>query len=271
MKKTISFLFVSALISHSALATGHADKIKLLQNPQTLQKSSVTKQDVLSLDRLENMYMMDTKAPGFYAMLKRSTLHHKQKAVPLLIKVMKDSKYPEKNRWHATFFLGQIMGRKSAPFIAKFSDHPHWMMRVASLKALMALKQDQYHAVYSKALRDPSLIVRVQALDNISQMNIKPLAPHVWAMLYDQSNYVGEAGKLKRTSIVKSIIRTVGDLEFEKAEKPLVKLIQKPKYQDLIGELDYSLEKITGKNSPKSSDSARRNFWVAHSNKKNKF
>ncbi len=267
MKKTIGILFVSALVSHSVFAAGPS-QIKLLQNPNSHQKTGVTKQDALSLDRLENMYMMDSKSPGFYAMLKKSTLHHKQKAVPLLIKVMKDGKYPEKNRWHATFFLGQIMGKKSAPFIAKFSDHPHWMMRVASLKALMALKQDQYHAVYSKALRDPSLIVRVQALDNIAQMNIKPLAPHVWAMLYDQSNYVGEAGKLKRTSIVKSIIRTVGDLEFEKAEKPLVKLIQKPKYQDLISELDYSLEKITGKHSPKSSDSARRSFWASHNNQK---
>lgn len=270
MKKTIGLFLLSTLISQTVSAAGNADKIKLLQDPRTNRSGSVTSQDAMSLDRLENMYMMDTKAPGFYAMLKRSTLHHKQKAVPLLIKVMKDSKYPEKNRWHATFFLGQIMGKKSAPFIAKFSDHPHWMMRVASLKALMALKQDQYHAVYSKALRDPSLIVRVQALDNISQMNIKPLAPHVWAMLYDQTNYVGEAGKLKRTSIVKSIIRTVGDLEFEKAEKPMVKLIQKPKYTDLITELDYSLQKITGKNSPKSSDSARRNFWVAHSNQKKK-
>lgn len=270
MKKTIGLVVLSTLLSQTLWATSSANKIKLLKDPHNQRMQSVTKQDAMSLDRLENMFTMDSKAPGFYAMLKRATFHHKQKAVPLLIKVMKDSKYPEKNRWHATFFLGQIMGRKSAPFIAKFSDHPHWMMRVASLKALMALKQDQYHAVYSKALRDPSLIVRVQALDNISQMNIKPLAPHVWAMLYDKSNYVGEAGKLKRTSIVKSIIRTVGDLEFEKAEKPLAKLIQKPKYNDLVKELDYSLSKITGKNSPKSSDSARRSFWASHSVQKPK-
>lgn len=253
MKKILSVVFLSNLLSHAAFA--------ITAQPQ---KANLNKQDVMTLERLENMYMMDTKAPGFYVMLKRSTFQHKQKAVPLLIKVMKDSKYPEKNRWHATFFLGEIMGKKSAPFIAKFADHPHWMMRVASLKALMALKQDQYLGVYTKALHDPSLIVRVQALDNISQLNIRPLAPHVWAMLYDKSNYVGEAGKLKRTSIVKSIIRTIGDLEFEKAEKPLAKLIQKPKYNDLLKDLDYSLEKITGKNSPKSSDSARRQFWSNH-------
>jgi hypothetical protein len=37
--------------------------------------------------------------------------------------------------------------------------------------------------------------------------------------------------------------------------------MQKPKYQDLIEDLDYSLEKITGENSPNASAEARRKFW----------
>jgi HEAT repeat protein len=133
-------------------------------------------------------------------------------------------------------------------------------MRVASLKALLGLKQKDYVAVYSKSLTDPSLIVRVQALDNISQMKLDKLAPNVWSMMYDQSNYTGQKGARKRTSIVKSIIRTVGDLKYVQAKKPLAKLIQKPKYQDLIEDLDYSLEKITGEVSPNSVDQ-RRKFW----------
>jgi HEAT repeat protein len=156
--------------------------------------------------------------------------------------------------------LAQIMGEKSAPFIAKFATHPHWMMRVASLKALLGLKQDQYTDIYSMALKDSSLIVRVQALDNIGQMKISKLAPEVWSMLYDQSNYSGAKGSLKRTSIVRAIIRTLGDVKYQDAKGALAKLIQKPKYQDLIEDLDYSLEKITGKTSPNSVDE-RRKFW----------
>jgi hypothetical protein len=79
--------------------------------------------------------------------------------------------------------------------------------------------------------------------------------------MYDKSNYSGDAGNRKRTSIVKSIIRTVGDIRFEKAKSPLAKLIQKPKYQDLVEDLDYSLEKITGEVSPNSSVEQRRKFW----------
>lgn len=221
---------------------------------------SLAKEDVATLERFEHMFSMDAKTPGLHAMLKRNAFKHKQKAVPVLIKVMKESKYPEQNRWHATMFLAQIMGEKSAPFIAKFSDHPHWMMRVAALKALLGLKQSEYHAVYAKALKDSSLIVRVQALDNISQMKISKLAPNVWGMMYDQTNYTGEKGARKRTSIVKSIIRTIGDVRYQNAKKPLAKLIQKPKYQDLMDEIDYSLEKITGEVSPNSIDQ-RRKFW----------
>lgn len=234
--------------------------IQLLQNPAGNQ-IPLKREDVMTLDKLERMFTMDARTPGLVAMIKRQTLKHQGKAVPLLIKVMKDGNYPEQNRWQATMLMAQIVGKKSAPFIAKFADHPHWMMRVASLKALLGLKQSEYHSVYSKALKDPSLIVRVQALDNISQMKISALAPNVWSMMYDQSNYSGEAGSRKRTSIVKTVIRTLGDLRFEKASKPMARLIQKPKYQDLVEDLDYSLEKITGSVSPNSNLDQRRKFW----------
>lgn len=244
---------ILAGIASSSFASVSQQKIHLLETP-------LVKEDVVTLERFENMFTLDAKSPGLQAMLKRNAFKHKQKAVPVLIKVMKESKYPEQNRWHATMLLAQIMGPKAAPFIAKFTEHPHWMMRVAALKALLGLKQSEYHAVYSRALRDPSLIVRVQALDNISQMKITKLAPEVWNMLYDQTNYTGEKGSRKRTSIVKRIIRTVGDVNYKQAQKPLAKLIQKPKYQDLMDDLDYSLEKITGEISPNSVEQ-RRKFW----------
>lgn len=257
MKILLSTL--AAVISFSAHSSNLNKKIELLKDPAG-KKIKLQGQDVVSIDRFENMFMMDARTPGLQAMLKRNAFKHKQKAVPTLIKVMKESKYPEQNRWHATMLLAQIMGAKSAPFIAKFNDHPHWMMRVASLKALLGLKQADYVHVYSKALKDPSLIVRFQALDNISKLKIKKLAPDVWSMMFDRTNYTGEKGIHKRTSIVKSIIRTLGDLKFENAKKPLARLIQKPKYQDLVEDLDYSLEKITGEVSPNSINQ-RRQFW----------
>ncbi len=198
--------------------------------------------------------------------LQKEVLSLKGKAVPALIEVMKNGKYPEKNRWVATFLLGRIMGVKSAPFVSKFLKHPSWVMRMASLKTLLALKQTNYAPLYRNALKDKSFIVRVQALENIRHLNLRKEAPYVWSMLYDRKNYYsGKKGKdikkLKRTNIIKSVIKTVGDLKFEKAKKPLLAMIQKKKYKDIFSELDYSLSKITGKKSPKNNKQLKMRFW----------
>lgn len=252
-----SLLFLGLLTQTGFAAVGQV-AVQKEEKKTTLEKS-----DIVKLEKFEAMFRMDPKTPGLFKAMKKNALNYKQKIVPTLIKVMKDDKFPDQNRWQATMLLAQVMGTKSAAFIAKFSEHPNWMMRLASLKALLGLRQDTYHAVYSRALKDPSLIVRIQALDNISQLRIKSLAPEVWQMMYDQSNYAGDAGKRKRTSIVKTIIRTMGDLEYKEATPVLASLIQKDKYKDLADDLDYSLEKMTNKVSP-NSESERRKFWAAH-------
>lgn len=197
--------------------------------------------------------------------LKMETLKHGGKSVEALIEVMKNGKYPDKNRWMATFLLGQIMGEKSAPFLVKFFKHPHWVMRMASLKAMLALKQKNYSSQYASLLKDDSFIVRAQALENIRILKNSEAAPQVWAMLYDKKNYYrptmnGKVLKTKRANIIKNVILTIGDLKFEKAKPSLVKMIQKDKYKDIFPEIDQSLMKITGLTSP-SDFLKKKIFW----------
>lgn len=199
------------------------------------------------------------------ASLKSETLKHGGQSVEALIEVMKNAKYPDKNRWMATFLLGQIMGEKSAPFLAKFLKHPHWVMRMASLKTMLALKQKNYSRQYAALLKDDSFIVRAQALDNIRSLKAADAAPQVWAMLYDKKNYYqptmnGKALKAKRSNIIKNVIVTIGDLKFEKARLPLIKMIQKDRYNDIFPEVDQSLMKITGLTSPNDT-AKKRIFW----------
>jgi HEAT repeat protein len=177
-------------------------------------------------------YMMNYSDKNQIAALKSETLKHAGESVEALIEVMKNGKYPDKNRWVATFLLGQIMGDKSAPFLVKFLKHPNWVLRMASLKTLLALKQSNYGHEYATLLTDNSFIVRTQALDNIRTLHATNYAPQVWAMLYDKKNYYqptmnGKALKSKRSNIIKSVINTVGELKFEKAKDPLIKMIQK--------------------------------------------
>lgn len=217
-------------------------------------------------DILLQKYMIEYSDKAQLAALKSETLSHGGKSVEALIEVMKNGKYPDKNRWVATFLLGQIMGDKSAPFLAKFLRHPSWVMRMASLKTMLALKQTDYGSHYAMLLSDDSFIVRSQALENIRTLKIKKSAPQVWAMLYDKKNYYqptinGKELKKKRSNIIKSVILTVGDLRFEEAKSPLIKMIQKDKYNDIFNEMDIALSKITGKKSPDGSIKTKRVFW----------
>lgn len=212
-------------------------------------------------DSLEAMYLKESKKRSYLSKLKEETLKQKQKAVPTLIKVMKSNKFPEENKWVATYMLGKIMGKKSADFISKFSKHPSWMMRLASLKVLLHLQQDQYKGIYARALEDKSLIVRHQALQNIKEMKISSLAPYVWKMLYNKANYVGTKGERKRANIIKEAIKVVGELGLKQAKEPMLKMMQKKKYKDVHEELDYSLSKLYGESSPKGSMNLKKNYW----------
>jgi HEAT repeat protein len=214
------------------------------------------------IDPLLIAYSKEIKGKSELLKLKKETIEKGAKSVPVLIKVMKSGKFPEKNRWMATFLLGRIMGAKSAPFIARFVEHPNWIMRMASLKTLLALKQKKLGNLFVKALKDKSLIVRHQALENIRRLQIKEHAASVWAMLYDKSNYYSKKKKLsKRTNIIKEVIRTVGELKYQKAKAPLLSMIQKKKYQDIFDDIDYSLAQIVGKHSPKGDRSVKRLYW----------
>ena len=233
----------------------------LIQPMQSMQATNDT--ELLALFKIKY------KTKKQFQELKNKTLALTQKAVPALIKVIKSSDYPDKNRWIAMFMLGRVMGKKSANFISKFSAHPNWMLRLASLKVLLALDQKQFKGLYVKLLKDKSMIVRHQALENIKAMKLKDLAPYVWAMLYDKSNYAGQEGERKRAHIIKQAIKTVGDLGFQKSKDPMLKMIKSKKYRDIAGELDYSLNKLSENKSPDGNLKMKIHYWsrVATANK----
>ena len=221
----------------------------------------VSKAESKELQKLRQNFRVNHKTKKGLSDLKKQTLALKQKSVPILVDVMKRSDYPDKNRWLATFLLGRIMGVKSADFISKFVKHPNFLLRLASLKTLLALKQDQYHGLYVEALKDKAMIVRFEALELIRKLKIKKLAPYVWSMLYDKSNYAGSVGKRKRTNIIKTAIKTMGDLGFAKAKEPMLSMMQKKKYKDIYPELDYSLNLLSKNSSPKGSYQIKQRFW----------
>ena len=227
--------------------------------PKNLKLKSIKNQNGIKILLLKHLKKeLDKKSIKSF---KKMALKYAGKSIPALVEAIKSSKYPDKNRWIATFLVGRIMGKKSAPFISKLLHHPNWMLRLASLKTLLALKQVQYSREFAKALKDKSFIVRKQALNNITKLSLDRYAPFVWAMLYDKRNYYLNKKGGKRTSLIKDVIKSVGKLKFKKAKKPLLSMVQKDKYKDIFKEIDYSLEKIMNKKSPQGEIGIKRHFW----------
>ncbi len=254
-------MFKRSLIAFMAVSLF---SLNLLASPQKSFKGSKVVKTGESRDIVKKMLLAEFKknlSSAEVVKLKRQTLTYSGKAIPALIQVMKSDTYPDKNRWVATFLVGRIMGKKSSPFLAKFLKHPNWVMRMASLKTLLALKEKNLGSAYARALKDRSFIVRKQALQNIRKLELKDKAAHVWGMLYDKRNYYNpKDGQKKRTNLIREAIKTVGDLKFEKATQPLLSMAQKDKYKDVFEEIDYSLSKITGKKSPEDTRLKKR-FW----------
>lgn len=257
MKAVLKILLVSSIVFSSTFAAIEPKK-EVKKDAQQKARQEINKVLVeqllkdfkkaeISKKEIENLRDKSLKAGG--------------QSVPALVEVMKNGEYPDKSRWVATFLLGQIMGEKSAPFIAKFSEHPNWVMRMASIKTLQALKQKEMTGPYIRLLNDKSWLVRKQALEGIRELKMEKAAPHVWAMLYNKENYYVSKKSKKRTNLIKEAVKVVGDLKFEKALDPLFAMVQKPKYDDIFEEMDYALSKITNKNSPKGDAKTKKAFW----------
>lgn len=252
------FIFSNVVWAKGPTTTNLAKKVKSPISAEAVKEMLLTK------------YEKTYKTNKELVKLQKFTLMNRGKSVPALIHVMKSTKYPDKNRWIATFLLGKIMGKRSAPFISKFLSHPNWVMRLASLKTLLALGEKNYGGRFAEALQDKSYIVRTQALENIRKMRLKKYSANVWQMLYDKRNYYAPKGKTKkRANIIKEVVKTVGVLKFSKAKDPLLKMVQKKRYEDIFDEISTSLEKITGEEVPKGNKNVKRRFWsrVAINNK----
>lgn len=250
--------YISLFVMSCIILVTMATEAKCAVNPA--QSKSESTSELLAL------FEKDSGGKKELNYIKEQTLKSAGKAVPVLIEVMKNAKYPDKNRWLATFLLGRIMGKKSSPFVSRFLHHPSWVLRMASLKTLLALNETRYKDEYAMALKDKSYLVRVQALQNIKNLKLKEVGSYVWQMLYDKNNYYSpsEKGKEKgrrRTNIVKEIIRTVGHLDFKKATLPLLAMVQKDRYLDIFLEIDSSLNRLTGKKSPQGDMATKRMFW----------
>jgi HEAT repeat protein len=213
--------------------------------------------NLFAIENLLDLYAAKTDAK----VLEMETLKLAENAIPFLTEVLKNDKYPDENRWTAMFLLGRLMNTHASFFIAKFTRHSNPILRMASLKTLLALKDSRFSQEYAERLNDSAMIVRLQALDNITTLKLKACGPYVWNMIFSPLNYyVNEHGKMKRTEVIRRAIRAIGDLEYRDATKSMLEMMKNDNYRDIALDLDYALGKLTKANSPNDLDK-KVSFW----------
>jgi HEAT repeat protein len=170
--------------------------------------------------------------------------------VPSLIKVINEKNYSDQGKWLACFYIGKVMGKNATNYLNKLLNHPNWIIRLASLKTLLNLNVKDNGSNYAAKLKDESYLVRLQAIENIKILKLNNYAPKIIEVLTDKRNYSIQKGKHKRTEIIKSAIRALGELKYVPIEKGLKNMLSKNYNSDIKNDLKKSLTHLSVKNSP---------------------
>lgn len=189
----IFFLLTSLIFTSQVL---WAQKIIFTKRPASKtrpQRSQINK---------EQLYheFLQAKDPQQWQSFKKKVYQKGKYAVPTLVKVIKEESAPIQGRWVATFLLGKIMGKAAIPFLQKLLQHPHWAMRLAGLKTLFKVNEQNPIKILKIALEDPSMLVKYEALGLIKDFRIHEMITDVRGMLLEEETKEKGNPQLIRTA-----------------------------------------------------------------------
>lgn len=187
----------------------------------------LTQHDFIQLKKIDELDSQNQRA------LEARVLASPSKSLPILLNLMKSEDATLQSKWKGLFWIGQLAGLEAEDYISKFAYHKDWNLRVAALKVLLALKSKKNISIYKDLIKDPSMIVRYQCLENLKLLKIKSLKEEVWSMMFDEQNYVKVDGKLKRGIIFQDILKTLAVIDQERTQKFIKKILSSNEYKDL--------------------------------------
>lgn len=181
------------------------------------------------------------KADSFKDHLKKT---NKLKIMRLLSE-LKSDKINDKKRWRAGMEIIKKLGVKSLPLMRKLGEHPDWMLRLLSLKAIRLLKDKTSLSLIERSLFDKSGLVRVEALDLLGDWKIKKSGRKIWKMLSDKKNYLKSNNKtFANKMVVSKIIETIKILKYSRVKKHLLNLRNKKEFKAVALEIDETLKSL---------------------------
>jgi len=112
-----------------------------------------------------------------------------KKAVPDLLKIARNPKAKDTDRFIALMAITKISGQSSAPQIVPFLKDKNWMVRSAALKSIELLDYKPASNAVLKLLKDPALVIRAQAVTTVETLKPDGATEALLAAVYDSKNY----------------------------------------------------------------------------------
>lgn len=141
-------------------------------------------------------------------------------AKPNLKSIVFNNQYPLEVRWDAYHKIVTKNKKESIPMATKAVKSKDWFLREAGLKTFVALKPDEAKPIAREMLeKDPSMLVRAQALSAIKILNDKSTEKLLWQTLKDKKNFRGEQSLWIRPKVVATL------MEFKMGNKDQYKIL----------------------------------------------
>lgn len=145
--------------------------------------------------------------------------------------VVFNSNYSLEARWDAYHKIVTKDKKQSIPLARKAVKSKDWFLREAGLKTFVALKPKEAKSIARNMLKkDPSMLVRAQALSAIKILKDKDSETLLWNSLKDPKNFRGDQSLWIRPKIVATLI------EFN--------LGNKEQYKGLLEDKDPQIQRL---------------------------
>jgi len=107
-------------------------------------------------------------------------------SIPGLMTVAKDEREPGESRWVAILELARIGNNSSIPFLIELLGEKNWMVKSAAIQGLQALNSVSSAEKIRPFLKDPALMVQIQAIHALGKFKYKKAASELHALLKNQ-------------------------------------------------------------------------------------
>jgi HEAT repeat protein len=207
---------------------------------------------------LSNVLLGDIRhstSPSFNPLLQSWEQKYGTAVVSPLLEVARNKSASDSERYVAVMGIAKIGGKASAPLLSPFLKDSSWMIRNGTLRALTALKHPETSAAVLPLVKDPALVVRLEAVQSVEKLHPEGSLKALLAAIDDSENY--HHGKAQwvpqRALLALQHLQTqneISQLETRETATKLAALLERPKDPALKPQIEATLRHFTESASP---------------------